>query len=313
MKYMNSFNCKFCFASRFALIAMFLLRCATASAEEAQTLSPEIRLSHCIVSLIDDVTLAAQEEGLLCEISVQEGSAIVTGEVVGRLDARQAAVQLKIAEGQFEVASKKCRNDVDVRLAKAEAEVKAFEHDNALEANKVVADVVGKVEVRRLALAHKEALLKAEKAERDLEVLVEERDVREAEIEAANLGVERRTIKSPIDGVVVQRFVDLGEWLKIGDPVCRVVRLDNLWVEGLLEAKNYRPDQVDGRPVQVDVELAGGKQERLRGEIVFVDPQIDGNGRFRVRARIENRRSERHWVLLPGQLAEMVVRPESPE
>ena len=306
---MNSFSHKLRFVSSAVLVFLAFQRSSAVETVERRASAADIRLSHCIVSLIDDVTLAAQEEGLLREILVQEGTSLTTGEVMARFDDRQAAVQLKIAEAQLEVAARKTRNDVDVRLAEAEAEVKRFEHQNALEANKVVADVVGQVEVRRLELAHKEATLKAEKAERDLDVLEAERDVRALEIEAADLGLQRRTIRSPIDGVVVQRFVDRGEWLKVGDPICRVVRLDKLWVEGLLEAKLYAPEHVDGRAVEIDVELAGGRQDKLRGEIVFVDPQIDGNGRFRVRAEIANRRNGRHWVLLPGHVAEMVVRP----
>ncbi|MBL9080874.1 MAG: HlyD family efflux transporter periplasmic adaptor subunit [Planctomycetales bacterium] len=254
------------------------------------------------------MTLAAQEDGLLQELAAQEGTSVAARDVVAKFDDRQADVQLKIAKAQLAVAEQKCANDVDVRLAEAEAAVKKFEHDNALAANARVADVVGQVEIKRLLLGFREAELKAEKARRDLDVLAGERQVRDLETDAAQLGLDKRTVRSPIDGVVVQRFVDQGEWLKTGEPICRIVRLDTLWVEGLLEAAVYRTDQVEGRAVDVEVALAGKRREQLRGDIVFVDPQIDGNGRFRVRAKVANRRQGGHWVLLPGHLAEMIVR-----
>jgi multidrug efflux pump subunit AcrA (membrane-fusion protein) len=267
----------------------------------------ELRITNCIVSVIEDVTFAAQEDGLLREILVHEGSVVKPKSLVAKLDDSKALVDRGIAEMQYQVAKTKADNDVDARLARAEHKVKTFEHEQAIEANKVVSKVVGQVELKRMTLAIEEASLKAEKAERDRAALVQEKSVRELEVEAAKLGVERRTVSSTLDGVVVQRFVDVGEWVKVGDPICRAIRLDRVWVEGLIEARTHTAGQMIGKNVDVQVELLGGKMETFQGKVVFVDPQIDGNGRFRVRAEVTNRERDGAWLMLPGQLAEMVV------
>ena len=271
----------------------------------------ELRITNCIVSVIEDVTFAAQEDGLLREILVHEGSVVKPKSLVAKLDDRKALVDRGIAEMQYQVAKTKADNDVDARLARAEQKVKTFEHEQAVEANKVVSKVVGQVELKRMTLAIEEASLKAEKAERDRAALVQEKSVRELEVEAAKLGVERRTVSSTLDGVVVQRFVDVGEWVKVGDPICRAIRLDRVWVEGLVEARAHTIGRLVGKQVGAEVELLGGKTETFQGKIVFVDPQIDGNGRFRVRAEVINKERDGAWLMLPGQLAEMVVAPST--
>jgi multidrug efflux pump subunit AcrA (membrane-fusion protein) len=305
MKFMNSSNRKSYFAyRRSAIVAIALL---TVWAPPAR--AGEVRISVCIVSLIDDVTLAAKEDGLVHEIAVREGSIVKPGQVLARLDDRQAVVQRQIADAQYEVAAKKADGDVDARLARAEAKVKKFEQEHAAKANQVVRDVVGEVELTRMALAFEEATLKAEKADHDQAVLVREKQVRALEIEAARLGVERRTITSPIDGLVVQKLSDIGEWAKAGDPICRVIRLDKLWVEGLVEAKSHGPAEVFDKEVEIRVEAEAGRVERFSGRVVFVDPQIDGNGRFRMRAEVQNRKQDNFWLLMPGQTADMTIAP----
>lgn len=265
----------------------------------------------CLVSLTEDITLAARDEGILTEVFIDEGAVVAADAPIAQLDQREAEVRLDIARAQLAVLEERRANDVEVRLAKAQAEVKKLEHENALSANRVVADVVGQVEVRRMALAFREAELQAEKARRDLDVLVKEQAVRRLEIAGAELELERRRVLSPVEGVVVQRFVDRGEWVKLGDPVCRIIRLDQLWIEGLVEARSQAPRTLGELPVSVAFERSGGGSERLTGRVVFVDPQIDGNGRFRVRALVKNRRDGKHWTLLPGQSVEMTIGGES--
>ncbi len=53
----------------------------------------------------------------------------------------------------------------------------------------------------------------------------------------AELAVERHQVISPIDGIVVHRYQQPGEWVKSGDPILRVVRLDRLRAEGFLPTR----------------------------------------------------------------------------
>ena len=72
------------------------------------------------------------------------------------------------------------------------------------------------------------------------------------------------------------------------------MRLDRLRVEGFLErhgisSRTKSPD----RPVTVTVTLARGRSETFPGKIVFVNPLVEADGEFRVRAEVQNRKRER--------------------
>ena len=97
-----------------------------------------------------------------------------------------------------------------------------------------------------------------------------------------------------------------GEWVKAGDVVMRLVRLDVLRVHGSLDANAASPGEVQGQPVEITVALARGHRETFSGKIVYVKPLVEG-GAYEVRAEVQNRKQDGAWVLNPGLTAEMTI------
>ena len=129
------------------------------------------------------------------------------------------------------------------------------------------------------------------------------------ELEAAENAIERRLIKSPLAGVVVQIFPHEGEWMQPGDPLAHVVRTDKLRVEGFVNARQWNAEDVRDRPVTVEVQLAGGQRESFDGRIVFTSPLVQAGNNFRVVAEVDNRQNSqsKQWVLRAGQSARMTI------
>ncbi|HEY1068118.1 MAG TPA: HlyD family efflux transporter periplasmic adaptor subunit, partial [Pirellulales bacterium] len=94
-----------------------------------------------------------------------------------------------------------------------------------------------------------------------------------------------------------------GEWVNPGDPVVRILRIDRLRVEALLNARDFGPE-IAGSLVTLDVTMPGGKREQFPGKLVFVHPEIEPvTGNFRVWAEVENRQ----LMLRPGLIANMTI------
>ena len=141
------------------------------------------------------------------------------------------------------------------------------------------------------------------------EIAGEEAKVSEAEVNAAKEGLERRKIRSPLNGMVVEVYRHEGEWVQPEDPVVHIIRLDRLRVEGFLKVADLTPEKVDGRPVRVTVELDQGRRVTVEGKVVFADPVFAADGEFQVWAEVDNRRNPQtdKWLLGPGLLAEMTI------
>ncbi len=271
-----------------------------------------VSVSRCLVSLLEEAQIPAQQPGVLVGISVREGQQVSVGEVLGQIDASQAEIEQRVAGLQLKVAQERVTNDINLRYARAAADVAKAEYDKALWLNRQSPRTVPEVEVNRLKLVLHKTTLQIEQAGHDLKVFGLEAQVRQAELEAAKAQVARRTINSPLDGVVVKLYRHAGEWFKPGDPAFHVVRMDRLRIEGFVNESQYAPAQIEGRPVTVEVLLSRGRRERFTGQIVFVSPLVQAGGQYRVWAEVPNRRQDQRWLLRPGQLTEMTIHLNNP-
>ena len=71
-----------------------------------------------------------------------------------------------------------------------------------------------------------------------------EAKVKKAELKAVEVEIDRREVKSPLDGIIVERLKHEGEWVQPGETMFKIVGLKRLRVEGTVPANKYSRDQV---------------------------------------------------------------------
>ncbi len=294
---------------RFLTIVLSGVLAGTAARSPAQPAptGASVTVPRCLVSLLQESQVPAQEAGVLVEVGVREGEQVSAGKVLGQIDAAQAEIAQQVAGLQLSVAQERVVNDINLRYSRAAADVAKAELEKALMSNRSILRTVPEVEVDRLRLVWRKSTLQIEQAQHDRKVFGLEAQVRQAELDAAKAQVARRQIRSPLDGVVVKIHRHAGEWFKPGDPAFHVVRMDKLRIEGFVNRLQFRPSQIEDRRVSVEVQLALGRRERFSGEIVFVNPLVQAGENYRVWAEVVNRQQDGRWVLRPGQLAQMTI------
>ncbi len=107
------------------------------------------------------------------------------------------------------------------------------------------------------------------------------------EVKRIETQLQRRTIRSPIDGVITEIHREPGEFLSITEPkVFTVVRLDRLRAKFYIPAENAHRFSKGHR-----VKLTGHTDEKpLAGEVEFVSPVTHAeSGLVRVDVTFDNR------------------------
>jgi multidrug efflux pump subunit AcrA (membrane-fusion protein) len=271
-------------------------------------------LERCLVSLADEAKVPAQEAGVLVELPVREGDKVTKGQVIARIADDQPQMEKRRAKAEFDQAAAKAESDVDVRYsAKAEGVAqKAFE--KAEQSHRSVQGAVTEVERDRLKLEWEKASLQIEQAQLERRLAALAADSKQTEVDAADKAIERRQIRSPIDGVVEDLAKHQGEWMQPGDMLVHVLRTDTLRVEGYIDAAKWDPAEVRDRPVTVSVTLANGRTEQFTGRIAFVSERVESGGDYRVYADVPNRRGvpSGEWLLRAGQTAKMTIHSQQP-
>ena len=264
-------------------------------------------LPGCLVKLQDDVKLAGKEGGVLLQLSVKEGSQVKAGEVIGKIDDSQPQAQKDAAQAGYNAAYAKWKDDVEIRYSAAAADVAHADYDQLIETNKMAEKAVASVDVRKAKLDWDRSVLAIEKAKKDQELAKYDAYTKQAELKAAELAIDRRTIKAPFNGEVVTVNRHQEEWVGPGDTILRLVRLDAMYVEGALDRTLYDPHEVVGCDVTVEVEMARGRKEQTQGRITYVSSEVRGDGKYQVRAEVANRQDHGRWLLADGMKATMTI------
>lgn len=263
-------------------------------------------IERCLVSVIHDIKVPAQEAGLLTSIEVKEGDLIKKDGHLAQTDDAQARLQKNAAVAEMSVARLKAEDDVNERYAKAAFDVAAKELQMHEQAN-AVRQVTSRAEMNKLLLQAEQAQLQIQKAVHERKVASTEADAIQAKVDLAEEQIRRRRIIAPIDGEVVEIMTRAGEWVEPGQTVFRLVGMQKLRVEGFANFSSMSPAAIDKRPVVVRVNLSNNRVETFSGKIVFVNPVILAGGMYRVWAEVENRVENNQFLLRPGVEAEMEV------
>jgi RND family efflux transporter MFP subunit len=225
---------------------------------------------QCVIQPNAEVNLGSAVEGVLSTMSVDLGDRVKKGQVVAELE---SDVEKAVAD----IARARATADVRVEAARARLgyETRRLERNENLHKRKVVS-----------LSAIDEARRDKRMTELELREAQFDRKVAQLELKRALAILERRTIKSPIDGVVVERFLQPGEFVHEQAPLLKLARVDLLNVEAFLRVADYGSIRPGMRAEVEPQQPVGG---RYAAEVSVVDKVLNAaSGTFRVRLTLAN-------------------------
>jgi multidrug efflux system membrane fusion protein len=239
------------------------------------TIAPQSKV-RVRTQIAEEVTRTIVVNGKTAPARVVELSAETDGRVVSIGAKRGANI------GRNTVIVRLDERDRSARLAQAEATVKQREVEYEARAKLKAESYVSEAQLQEGV-----ALLEAAKAE----------------LTRARLDLEYMQVRAPFDGALQDRAVEIGDFLKVGDPIATFV--DN---RTIIISANV--SEFDARFVHVGMTaratLATG--EDVHGSIRYVAPVADEATRtFTVELEVDNR----HGALRAGGTAELYIPAES--
>jgi len=288
------------------LIAAALVCAGMSSVRDSQAEDYTTPDDSCVVDLVDDLELHATEAGILDHVAVKEGARVRTEDVLVRIDTREPEKLREIAKLKLRASIERARADIEERYSKAAADVAAATVLELEETNRSVPKAVTEADLRQARLDHRRSILGIEKAIHDRKMAEFDAWTLKAELEATEMAIERRTLRAPFNGVVIKSLRDEKEWVNPGDPILRLVRLDELQVEGFVPVAQHTPAELDGCEVTIDVKV-GQRTVKATGRIVYINPILFRGQKVAVRAEVTNREEQGHWVILPKMKATMTI------
>jgi len=207
--------------------------------------------------------------GVLNSIAVDRSDLVKAGDLVAELESSVETTALELAQARAEMDAEVKLRQVNAGFGKRQRERtedlfqrKAISSDDMDERN---------TEARLASILLRQAL--------------DDKQLAELDRQRAEHVLQRRKIKSPIDGVVMERFKTVGEYVE-DQPVVRIAQLDPLYVEVFVPVEHLgkiRPG------MQAEVWSESVTDKRWQAHVSRVDRVADvASGTYGVRLELPN-------------------------
>ena len=138
-------------------------------------------------------------------------------------------------------------------------------------------------------------------SEGDFEKIKYEMEALQASFNLASLELDYTQIRAPIQGVVAERYIKLGNTVKVGDPLFRVTSLDPLVAYLHVPEREYRRIAA-GQPVGINIDALG--DQKIVATVTRVSPVVDpATGTFKITIEI----SDEQRRIKPGMFGRISV------
>lgn len=240
-----------------------------ASPRSSSSAAAAARPLGCLIEPDRIADVGTQVVGLVSALHVDRGDRVRAGQ-------RLLSMAADVERANVGVAERRARVDADVRAAEVSlvmAQQKMHRADSLVTQNFISEQAL------EVARGENElAVQKLRQAQSQREIWGQERRVAEAQLAL-------RTVRSPFDGVVAERFVNLGE--RVEDrPLMRVAVIDPLRVELMVPTSQYGSVSTGDR-IPIQPELPGA--EPVLATVTHVDRVLDAaSNSFRVRLKLPN-------------------------
>jgi membrane fusion protein, multidrug efflux system len=218
-----------------------------------------------------ETDLAANVAGRVLATQVERGQSVKKGELLARVDVLGAS--LALAEARVQVQTSTTQEQINQQDCARYEQLKADGVVTALEYDQVTARC-------------KTAPLNVQAAK-----------ARQS-IAAKNVG--DGVIRSPFDGVITERYVDVGEYVQASSRVVSLAQVDELRLEFSLPEQNF-PDVKVGAEVRFQV--SAYRELTFDGKVAYISGAVRSTRDVVVEATVPN--PERK--LLPGMFADVEV------
>lgn len=251
--------------------------------------------------------LVVGEDGSTKRRPLLRGTRVRRGDVLGKQKDSDLVEQKIVAEQELLVARKEAEKTLEVEVAEAAALVAQASWNRADSLNKTMPGSVSPEEVEEKRYEYVRAYKSIDKAKFDLGVNIEKVKVAEARVNAADVAIEDRKLISPIDGIVDDVMQNEGQWLREGDEILKIIRLDKVQINGSVDAERYAPETIDGKKAFVWARRPGMKPQALEGKVVYVR-QVVESGHYYFYVDVANKQTaDGYWLLNPGSLVTVEI------
>ncbi|GAB4245210.1 MAG: hypothetical protein Kow00109_21220 [Acidobacteriota bacterium] len=247
-------------------------------------------IANTTLEAVREVTVYSRVSANVVELFAEEGDIVRQGQLLCRLEDREIRNELE----QAEIAVRQAEVSLEQAQVRARLSEASFQRAKTL----FEQGLMSQEEFDQVRLQNDTDALALTNAQRQVEAA-------RARLEAAQIQLDYTTVESPINGVVTQRLIDVGDRVNMNEVLFTIQEFPPLWAR-IYVPERYLPSLRIGEETLVRFDSLPGRE--FRGRIKLISPTVDANtGTVKVTVELNNTSN----VLRPGMFGTVYIATET--
>ncbi len=223
-----------------------------------------------------ELIISAESNGVIKELNIDEGSIVQSNTILGYIDTTQLYLKKDQIDASINAVKSKIKDinsQIDVfnqqktNLLRDKARIEKMYRDSAA-TKKQLDDILGQIElVEKNIIASKTALQQANNA------ILSEVSPLSSQKKQIEDNVAKSIIKSPIDGTILNKYLESGEIVSFGKPIFKVADLNKMILKAYISGNQLSSVKI-GQNVKVFIDNNSGMKE-YNGKVTWISGKAE--------------------------------------
>ncbi|MDR2084057.1 MAG: HlyD family efflux transporter periplasmic adaptor subunit [Bacteroidales bacterium] len=218
-----------------------------------------------------EVMVAAESNGKLLSLNIEEGMYVEEGQIVGMIDTMDLylnKLKLETAIASIKTGRSSIKSEIDVLEQQKENYEKEYERlkkmfSEGAATQKQMDDVTGAI-----SLIDKQMIAAGTK----YNSIDSEIGANQISIQQINHSIDRCKIVSPISGTIVSKYLQQGEFAAAGRAVFKVANLEDMILRAYISGDQLAHVKI-GQTVEVLVDYSKDSNKKFEGTVSWISPE----------------------------------------
>lgn len=220
-----------------------------------------------------DVIVSAETQGKIIEFNIEEGERLTKGQYLGFIDTIPLSIQKEQLIAQKQAVASKMANvraqiavqeEQKATLKTEKSRIEKLYHDNAA-TKQQLDDINGKYDVLDKQIAATKTQISS---------IAREMDVTDKQVKLLNERIDKSKIVNPIDGTVLEKYLEENEIAVTGKALYKIARLDEIDLRVYISGSQL-PNVKIGQKVKVYIDKDKETNQEYSGVVYWISDQAE--------------------------------------
>ena len=224
-----------------------------------------------------EVTVAAEQSGVLMTFNVNEGDQIALGKEVGLIDSTQ--ISLKIQQSWATKAVYQSQKpDMEKQIAATRQQLAKARQDQQ-RYKELVADGAAPSKMlddatNQVAVLQKQLDAQISSLNNQLSTLNSQLSTVDVQVSQLKDQLQKCHITTPIAGTVLEKYVEKGEFVSVGKPLFKMADTEQMYIRAYVTSAQLKEIKV-GQPAKVFADYGDGQKKTYEGTVSWISSRSE--------------------------------------